>query len=172
MQRGSALVELAAASILLSTLVIGFIEIGRGVQQYAALTAAARAAARYVATHTGSIESLDRAKCLATVGRALTSCAAGGSLVPAVPGLMAQHVVISLPRSIVDDLGNDVVLASSGLASIQAVTSTGEVAGTLDLVTVTISPKEQPLRFEPLLPGLIPRFHLGPVSASMPVVAN
>lgn len=172
LQRGAALPELAAAAILLCVLVLGLVDLGRAVQQYAALAASARASARYLATHSGSAEALDRARCLAISGRATGSCPESPSALRVVPGLAVQHVVISLPYAIVDDSGNSVIVAAAGLASIQARAATGENIGTVDLVTVTISPAAQPVYFEPLLPGLVPRLPLGPVSASAPVVAN
>jgi hypothetical protein len=171
-QRGAAVVELAPALVLLSLLTLGVLELGRGVQQFSALTAGARAAARYLATQPGSEDTIKRAQCLAVYGRAITDCGGAGQAGPIVLGLTTAQVFVGLPFPVVDDSGNEVLTATPGLASVQARTPGGTPAGTLDLVTVSIGSADQPVRFQPLLPGLIPAIALTPVSASLPVVGN
>lgn len=171
-QAGASLIELSVSLIFLSALVIGLTEASRAVQHYSALVASARNAARYVATHPGSLESISRARCLAVTGRALSQCTYTPPNAPVVPGMTVSHVSISLPVPIVDDSGATVIAATNGLSAIQAQTAMGASAGSVDLVTVTLGPETLPIYFSPLFPGLVPRFQMGPVSASMPVVAN
>lgn len=167
-QRGAAVIELAAVLGLMLTLFLGVVELARATQQFAALSASARAAAR-LASASPTAEGIARARCLAVYGRALESCSTGSAGTPIVPGLTLGHVEIGVPRDILDDAGTLQWPAKPGLATVQARTSDGSAAGTLDLLTVTIGPPGARVRFVPVLPGITPAFDLSPISVTMSV---
>lgn len=170
-QRGAAVIELAVVLGLMLTLFLGVVELSRAAQQFAALSASARAAARLAATNP-TAEGIARARCLAVYGRVLDNCSMGSAGAPIVPGLTIGHVEISVPRDIRDDSGTLQWPADPGLAMIQARTSSGSAAGTLDLLTVTIGPPRSRYRFVPVLPGITPAFDLSPISVTMSVPGN
>ena len=170
-QQGAAAIELAAIMTISITLLFGVIELSRAVQQYSSLVASARAAARLLTSNLGP-DGIERARCLAVYGRAMSGCEHGSTGAPLLTGLTIDQVRISLPSDLRDTSGILLQAASAGLASIQARTADGTAAGTIDVLTVTLGPSEQPYRFSPLLPGWVPSFAFSPVSVSMAVSSN
>lgn len=150
-ERGVAAVELAILlGFVLVPIAFGITEIGRALYQYEALTKSARAAARYLAVHDSSFANTQaEAKCLAVYGIPQSSCD-GAGLVPVVPNLTTANVAVDVPSS------------SAALRAI----ATG--VGTMDLVTVTISPTTAPYRFVSIVPFIFPSLDFAPISAAMP----
>lgn len=165
-QRGAAVIELAAIAGLVATLLIGVIELARASQQFAALSAAARAAARLAAA-SPTPEGIATARCLAVYGKALSTCTGESAGAPFLPGFSASQVLISLPVDLLDESGGLVQSASPGLSAIQARAADGSPAGTLDIITVTLGPPGARYRFVPLLRGITPSFEFAPISVSM-----
>jgi hypothetical protein len=167
-QRGAAVIELAAILGLVATLLIGVIELARASQQFAALSAAARAAARFAAA-SPTPQGVATAQCLAVYGKALSSCSGESAGAPLLPGFSMSQVLISVPVDLRDESGNLVQSASPGLSAIQARAADGSPSGTLDIVTVTLGPPGARYRFVPLLRGVTPSFEFAPISVSMAV---
>ena len=166
-----ATVELAIILGLFAALLMGVVELARASQQFATLSASARAAARYAAANP-TPDGLAGARCLAVIGQALTSCGAESTARPLLPGLALSQVRISLPADLVDESGAVVQAATPGLSAIQARAADGASSGTLDVLTVTLGPVGARYRFVPLLHGLMPAFEFAPVSVSMALVGN
>ncbi len=167
-ERGAAAIELAVILGVLVTLFAGVVELARATQHFAALSASARAAAR-LASASPTVEGIERARCLAVYGKALGQCENGSAGAPVLPGLTLSHVAISVPRDVRDASGTLVWPGEAGLAAIQTRTADGSLAGTLDLLTVTIGPPGARYRFVPALPGITPAFDLAPISVTMAV---
>jgi TadE-like protein len=149
-QRGVAAVETAlVTSLFLLPLTFGMTELGRAIYQYDALAKSARAAARYLAVRDNPANAAQyvlEARNVAVCGR--PACGVGS--VPVVPGLTIANVVAKLP----DDDGG-----------VRKYISTGY--GSLDLVTITISPASAPYSFVSLVPFVVPQIAFGPISVTM-----
>jgi len=167
-QRGAAVIELAAILGFVATLLIGVIELARAAQQFATLSAAARAAVRLAAA-SPTPQGVVTARCLAVYGKALSSCSGESAGPPLLPGFTTSQVLISVPVDLRDESGDLVQSASLGLSAIQARAADGSSAGTLDIVTVTLGPPGARYRFVPLLRGITPSFEFAPISVSMAV---
>ena len=170
-QRGVATVELAVILGFVVALLMGVIELARASQQFATLSASARAAARYAAANP-TPEGLAGARCLAVVGRAIASCDGQSATAPLLPGLSLSQVRISLPTNLFDESGTLVQTATPGLSAIEARAADGSSSGTLDILTVTLGPVGARYRFVPLLHGFVPAFEFAPISVSMALVGN
>lgn len=153
LQQGVAAVEMGLMTMFLVTTAGVATEFGRAISQYDTLAKSARSAARYLATHnsTDVIQQAlyrNQAQNIALCG--VLTCGVG--VPPVVPNLTATHILVSTPDN------------SAALANI----STGGF-GTLDIVTVTISPGSN-FPFTSLMLGIIPSFNFGPISVTMPTV--
>lgn len=146
--RGIATVEFALVMLVLVPLVLGAVEFGRAVAAWDTLARSARAAARHLAVGVpaDAMRQLE-ARCIVVTGSPATS---GNAC--AQP---AQLAGLSLPQI--------TILEPSRDAAVRAV-ATG--AGTLDLVTVSVSG----WRFPALGWSALPAFTFSPISVTVPYV--
>lgn len=146
--RGVASIEFAIVMTVLVPLVLGTVEFGRALAAWDTLARSTRAAARHLAVGTPSDAARQlQARCLVVTGSPDTAgnaCARAAQL----PGLVLQHVR---------------VLEPSRDAAVRAV-ATG--AGTLDLVTVSVSG----WRFPALGWDVLPAFTFSAISVTVPYV--
>ena len=143
--RGIASVEFALVLLVLVPLVLGAVEFGRVVAAWDTLARSTRAAARHLAVGTPSDPTRQlEARCIVVTGT--PDIAGSGCAQPAqLPGLTVEQVR---------------VLEPSGSAAVRLV-ATG--AGTLDLVTVTVSG----WRFPALGWSVLPAFPFTPISVTV-----
>jgi Flp pilus assembly protein TadG len=141
-QRGIAAVEFGLVAMVLLTLLMGAVEFGRAMNQYAALTRSVRSAVRHLSTQpAGDATQITEAKNLAVYGSTTTGTTA------LVHGLTTAQV------SVLD--------ATSSTAHTLQPTGSGTVA--INLVEVRISG----VVFQPLASWLVPAFTFAPISATM-----
>lgn len=139
-QRGVAAVEFGLVAMVLITLLLGAVEFGRAMNQYAALTRSTRDAVRHLSEKApGDAGAIAEATNLAVYG----STSAGTTAL--VSGLTTAQVTV-------------LDASSSGAHRLQ---STGR--GVINLVEVRISG----LDFQPLASWLVPAFTFSPISATM-----
>jgi Flp pilus assembly protein TadG len=146
--RGVASVEFALVMTVLVPLVLGAVEFGRAVAAWDTLARSTRAAARYLAVGTPADAARQlQARCIVVTGSPDT---AGGACARSalLTGLTVQQVAILEP------------------AASPAVRAVATGAGTLDLVTVTVSG----WRFPALGWSVLPGFNFSPISVTMPYV--
>jgi len=139
-QRGVAAVEFGLVAMVLLTLVMGAVEFGRAMNQYAALTRSVRSAVRHLSEKApGDATPITEARNLAVYG----STTAGTTAL--VSGLTTAMVTVLDASS-----SSDHKLQSTG-------------RGTINLVEVRISG----LQFQPMASWVLPAFTFSPISASM-----
>jgi len=129
---GAAIIELALVATALLTLLLGIIEIGRGIAQYNLLVDQVETAARYLATRPPGSGS-DDARCLVVYGTIAAGCpaTAPAGLQPVLAGLTASMV------SVTDGSTSDALLrACSGTCSSDTLDAPGV---RMNLVQVSVS---------------------------------
>ncbi len=145
-QQGVAAIELALIIMLMVSLTMGTVEVGRALQSYDILTKSVRAAARYYTTLNDATLTIAQRKALAKCVAAYANPACTAP--PVVPG------VTDASFTVLDPFTDDVVkLIASG-------------SGTFDLVTVSIAS----YAFTPLVSSVFPAITLGPISVTVPYV--
>jgi Flp pilus assembly protein TadG len=146
LQRGAAAIELALILMLMVSLTMGTIEVGRALQDYDILTKSVRAAARYYTTLNDATLTITQRKALAKCVAAYANPACTAP--PVVPGITDASFTVLDPTTdaVVDNI-------ASG-------------SGTLDLVTVSIDSYD----FTPLSSSFFPAITLGPISVTVPYV--
>ncbi len=151
-ERGVAAIEMALMSIFLLLLGGGIAEFGHALYTYDTLAKSARAGARYIAIRDLPDDTVARGEAQNVALCGLPACAADAAV---VPGLSTTHILVETPSN------------NNRLANV----STGATTGSVDLVSVTISPPNAPYAFQPWV--AIPffgalNFNFGPIHVTMP----
>jgi Flp pilus assembly protein TadG len=157
-QRGVAAVEMGLMTLILVVAAGGAVELGRAIFLYDTLAKSARAAARFLATSDISTTALETAAINGAKNIALCGQPASCGTVTVVPDLIAANIQARTSTS------------TAELADVSAGVSGTINYGTIDLVTVTISPVGSSYSFVSQVPGIIPNFNFAPISVTMPRV--
>lgn len=158
-QRGVAAVETALLTLFLISIAIGVAEFGRAIFYFESLAKGARAAARYAVVFKSSRTNFAaEARNLALCG--LTSCPVNGTRI--APGLTLSNISVSFGGP-----GGTAALTNVAAETTGVSPATPLYYGTMDLVTVTISPTTSPYNF-PLITGFfVGSIALRPISVTM-----
>ena len=139
-------------SIFLLLLGGGIAEFGHALYTYDTLAKSARSGARYIAIRDLPDDAAARTEARNVALCGLPACGAGTAV---VPGLTTAHILVETPSN------------NASLANV----STGATTGSMDMVSVTISPANSPFAFQPWI--AIPffgalNFNFGPIHVTMP----
>lgn len=147
--RGAAAVELALILMLMVSLTVGIVEVGRALYAYDVLAKSVRSAARYYVVLDDLVYPLlaDRKRAARCVAAYANPGCTGTALLPNL--VESSFEVIEPPaNTVVDNV------------------ETGGTNGTIDLVTVTIVSYS----FVSWVPVIFPSINLGPISMTVPYV--
>ena len=153
-QHGVAAVELALIIMVMFSLTLGTVEVGRALQDYDILTKSVRSAARYYTTLNDATLTISQRK-------ALAKCVAAY----ANPGCTPPSVVPNITAGSFDVLDPNPDPPGTGTGDL-VVKQIATGAGTLDMVTVSIASYP----FTPWMSSIFPAITLGPISVTMPYV--